>query len=55
MTQRFDDDPLDFAWVYAYPDYIGDLEVELWAKETTVEPGATSAFTCSFEVGPMPK
>ena len=55
VTQRFDEAQLDFGWVYAYPDYIGDLEVELWAKETMVEPGATSAFTCRFEVGPMPK
>jgi len=55
VTQRFDEAQLDFAWVYAYPDYIGDLEVELWAKETMVEPGATAAFTCRFEVGPMPK
>jgi len=55
VTQRFDEAQLDFAWVYAFPAYLGDLEIELWAKETTVEPGATSAFTCSFEVGPMPK
>ncbi len=42
VTQRLDDETLDFAWLYAYPEDLGTLEVELWRKRITVAPGATT-------------
>jgi hypothetical protein len=44
VTQRFDEAPMDFAWLYAYPDYLGELELELWAKPVMLDPGASMAF-----------
>ncbi len=54
VTQRFDDEALDFAWLYAYPEDLGELEVEVWGKRTRVAPGETLSFSHSLEVRPMP-
>ena len=40
VTQRFDESQMDFTWLYAYPDYLGEVEVEVWAKPAVIEPGA---------------
>jgi hypothetical protein len=50
VTQTFDDGQLDFAWLYAYPDYLNDLEAELWAKPVTLAPGESTTFTSVIEV-----
>ena len=55
LTQTFDADQLDFTWVYAYPAYINDLEVEVWAKPVTVAPGESATFANAIEIQPMPK
>lgn len=55
FTQRFDDAALDFTWLYAYPDYLNDLEVELWAKPVKVAPEESTSFTQEIEVRPAPK
>lgn len=55
VTQTFDDGQLDFAWVYAYPDYLNDLEAELWAKPVTLAPGESTTFTVTLEVRPASK
>ena len=55
VTQRFEDAALDYAWLYAYPDYLNDLEVELWAKPVSVAPGASASFTHELEIGPAAK
>jgi len=55
VTQTFDDAKLDYAWLYAYPDYLNDLEAELWMKPVTVAPGESVSFAHSITVGPMPK
>lgn len=39
VTQRWDDDMLDFAWLYAYPEDLDTLEVELWRERESVAPG----------------
>ncbi len=55
VTQSFDDAKLDFAWLYAYPDYLNELEAELWMKPVTVAPGESTTFAQSITVGPMLK
>ncbi len=55
VTQSFDDAKLDYAWLYAYPDYLNELEAELWMKPVTLAPGECVSFTHSITVGPMPK
>jgi len=55
VTQTFDDAAVEFTWLYAYPDYLNELEAELWAKEVTIAPGETASFSHSIEVQPMPK
>ncbi len=50
IIQRFDDDNLDFAWLYAYPDYLNDLEAELWAKPVMLEPGQKATLWHEMEV-----
>lgn len=50
IIQRFDDDSLDFAWLYAFPDYINDLEAEIWARPATLEPGQTRSLKHEIEV-----
>ena len=55
VTQTFDDAKLDYAWLYAYPDYLNELEAELWMKPVTVAPGESVSFAHTITVEPMPK
>lgn len=50
VIQRFDKNSLDFAWIYAYPDYLNDLEAELWAKPVLLQPRESTRFEYSMEV-----
>ncbi|NIA15000.1 MAG: DUF4838 domain-containing protein [Nitrospiraceae bacterium] len=54
VTQTWDDAQLDFAQAYAYPEYIQDLESEIWGKPTIVEPGQSVTFNTAIEVRPAP-
>ncbi|MCP4645626.1 MAG: hypothetical protein GY851_34595, partial [bacterium] len=53
LVQRFDDASVNQTWIYAYPDYLNDLEVEVWGQETVVEPGKSMVFSHSLEVLPI--
>jgi len=55
VTQRFDESQMDFTWLYAYPDYLGELELELWTKPAVVEPGASMTLQQEIEVRPTAK
>jgi len=55
VTQTFDDDAVDFTWLYAYPDYLNELELEVWRKSATLAPGETASFSHSIEIRAMPK
>jgi hypothetical protein len=50
VIQRFDDSALDFAWLVAYPDYINDLEMEIWAKPVMLEPRQKTVFSHELEI-----
>jgi len=52
VTQTFDDEPLDFAWLYAYPDYLNNLEAEIWLKRLTLAPGESIILRHTLEVRP---
>jgi hypothetical protein len=50
IVQAFQDEELDFAWLYAYPDYLNDLEAELWAKPALLEQGEEYSFSMEWEI-----
>lgn len=50
LTQSFDDAQVNFAWAYAYPDYLEDLEVEVWAKPVMVAPGQSVRFATTMKI-----
>ena len=50
VVQRFDGESLDFAWLYAFPDYLNDLEAELWAKPVLLQSRESNHFRYSIEV-----
>jgi len=50
VTQKFDEDDVDFTWVYAYPEDLNNLEVEIWRKKLEVAPGAAVELTHEIEV-----
>lgn len=50
VTQRFDDGQLDFTRLYAYPEELNELEVELWSKRTTLSPGKSITLHQEIEV-----
>lgn len=50
LTQRFNSDQIDFTQLYAYPSYLGELEVEVWLKETSIAPNETMTFSQEIEV-----
>jgi len=50
VTQSFEDSQTDFTWLYAYPDYLNDLEAEVWAKPATVAPKENVMFRNRIEV-----
>ena len=52
VTQRFDDAQIDFTWLYAYPDYLDELELEVWGKKEIVEPGESTTLRHQIEVQP---
>lgn len=50
LTQRFDNKQLDFAWLYAYPEDMGELEVELWSPQKILKPGESISLEQSLEI-----
>jgi hypothetical protein len=50
VTQSFDDSRTDFTWVYAYPDYLNELEAEVWAKPVSVAPKQSVTFSNRIEI-----
>ena len=52
LTQRFDPKELDFTWVYSYPEYLGEFEIELWAKRTVLAPGQSVSIHQEIEIQP---
>ncbi len=52
VTWRFDNDEVDFTWVYAYPEELQSLEVEVWSPRALLEPGAELVLHHELEIRP---
>lgn len=52
LTHTFDTKGLDFTWLYAYPESLGQLDLEVWLKRKVVEPGERLAFRQTLEIRP---
>ncbi len=50
VTQRFHTEELDFTWVYSYPETMEEVELELWSKRTTLEPGESIRIRQEIEI-----
>jgi len=50
VTQTFDPAQVDFTWLYAYPEYLNELEVEVWAKPVLLDPGESMTFRHELDV-----
>jgi hypothetical protein len=54
VTQRFDDASVDSAWVYAYPDTLNEVEVELWSPRKVLNAGQSLAVVRELRVVASP-
>ena len=52
VTQRFDNDQIDFTWIYSYPETLGEVEIELWAPRTELAPGESVTIEQEIEIRP---
>jgi len=50
LIQRFKNDQVDYAWLYAYPEDLGELELELWVKRTMLKPGQSVKLDQEIEI-----
>lgn len=53
VTQRFDNEQIDFTQLYAYPEDLGELEVELWIKPKILGQGQSITFDQEIDVRPV--
>jgi hypothetical protein len=54
LTHRFEDSAVDFAWLYAYPEELNELEWEVWAKRATLQAGESVTLRHEIEVRAAP-
>ena len=50
VTHTFEDDLLDFTWLYAYPESDGQLDLEMWLKRQQLPPGGSVTLRETLEV-----
>ena len=50
LIQRFNSDRIDYAQLYAYPEDLGELEVELWVERTVLKPGQSVTLDQEIEI-----
>jgi hypothetical protein len=55
LTNTFDNQQVDFAWLYAHPEDLGELEVELWSPRKILKPGESISIEQRLEVIPESK
>ena len=54
VHQQFNNDQVEFTWLYAYPDSLNQLETELWAPARQLQPQETVTLTQTITVSPNP-
>jgi hypothetical protein len=52
VTQSFDADQIDHTWIYAYPESLGQVDVELWRKSVELQPGESLTLSHDLEIKP---
>jgi len=52
LTQRLNNEQVDYTWLYAYPEDLGQLEVEIWSKRRVLQPGESLHLGQSLEIRP---
>ena len=52
LIQRIDNAEIDFTWLYAYPDTLNELEIELWGHDVAIGPGESSSLHQELEIRP---
>jgi hypothetical protein len=52
IRQKFDNDKMDFTWLYAFPEALGQLEAEVWMKRVTLDPQQSLTVVQEIEVKP---
>ncbi|HOX37844.1 MAG TPA: DUF4838 domain-containing protein [Candidatus Brocadiia bacterium] len=53
FTQTVNNDEVNFTWLYAYPDYLGQLEIEIWTKRRILQPGESFTYSEDIEIKPV--
>ncbi|MFO7973485.1 MAG: DUF4838 domain-containing protein [Candidatus Hydrogenedentota bacterium] len=53
VTQRFDPETVDLTWLYAYPEELQELEVEIWRMEEAIPPGKSVVLQHELEIQPV--
>jgi hypothetical protein len=54
VTQSFDATAIDFTWLYAYPEDLGEVEAELWAPAVGLGPGESVRLRHQLAITPAP-
>jgi len=52
VKYRFDDDAVEYTWLYAYPERDQELEMEVFAKAVELAPGESMTFDSEIEIRP---
>lgn len=52
VTHRFDPNEVISAWLYSYPETLGELELEVLAPPVVLEPGESFYFRHELEISP---
>ncbi len=53
LVQKFSNDEIDSTWLYAYPETLDELEVELWSHRVTLGPGQSVSLQYELEITPV--
>jgi hypothetical protein len=53
VTQRFDSAEVESTWLYAHPEDLNELEIELWTPSAVLDPGESLALHQELEVRPL--
>ena len=50
VTQSFDNDAYEYAWLYSYPETLNELEAEIWTPKLQFEAGESKTFTHTLQI-----
>jgi len=50
VIESFDEEQVDFTWIYSYPENLGEVESEIWVNAETLAPGESIIFERTIEI-----